>query len=75
MLKPSDVREERNEFMARNTRDAGLTFKEKMERVMKRTLDRLHKELDERFARLTDTDMKFGLLLAVDGQCHDSVTI
>ena len=54
-----------------NTRDAGLTFKEEMERVMKGTLDRLHREMDERFARLTDTDMKFGFLLDVDGLCHD----
>ena len=53
-----------------NTRDAGLTFKKEMERVMKETLDRLHREM-ERFAHLMDTDMKFEFHLDVEGLCHD----
>ena len=50
-----------------NSRDAGLTAKEEMERVMKGTLDRLHREMDKRFACLHDTDAKFGFLLDVEG--------
>ena len=53
-----------------NSRDAGLTAKEEMERVMKETLDRLNREIDERFARLHDTDTKFGFLLDVGGLCY-----
>ena len=53
-----------------NSRDAGLTAKEEMERVMKGTLDRLHRKMVERFARLHDTDTKFGLLLDVEGLCY-----
>ena len=41
-----------------------------MERVMKGTLDSLHRELDERFARLHDIDAKFGFLLDVEGLCY-----
>ena len=37
---------------------------------MKGTLDRLHREMDERFARLHDTDAKFGFLLDVEGLCN-----
>ena len=55
-----------------NSRDAGLTAKEEMDRVMKGTIDRLHREMDERFARLHDTDAKFGFLLDVEGLCHDA---
>ncbi|XP_072129186.1 zinc finger MYM-type protein 1-like [Mobula birostris] len=55
-----------------NSRDAGLTAKEEMERVMKGTLDRLHREMDERFARLHDTDAKFGFLLDVKGLCYST---
>ena len=39
---------------------------------MKGTLDRLHREMDERLARLHDTDAKFGLLLDVEGLCYGS---
>ena len=53
-----------------NLRDAGLTSNGEMERVMKGTLDRLHREMDERFARLHDTDAKFGFLLDVEGLCY-----
>ncbi|XP_022237284.1 uncharacterized protein LOC106478051 [Limulus polyphemus] len=53
-----------------NSRDAGLTAKEEMERVMKGTLDCLHREIDESFARLHDTDAKFGFLLDVEGLCY-----
>ena len=37
---------------------------------MKGTLDRLHREMDERFTRLHDTDAKFGFLLDVEGLCY-----
>ena len=47
-----------------------LTNKEEIERVMKVTLDRLHTKMDERFARLHDTDAKFGFLLNVEGLCY-----
>lgn len=57
-----------------NSIDIGLTAKEEMERVMKRTLDRLYKEMDARFARLYDTDIKFGFLLDVKGLCYDADT-
>ena len=50
-----------------NSRDAGLTAKEEMESVMKGTLDHLHREMDKRFARLHNTDAKFGFLLDVEG--------
>ncbi len=64
-------RERRKKRMAdENSRDAGLTAKEEMERVMKGTLDSLHREMDERFARLHDTDAKFGFLLDVEGLCY-----
>ncbi|XP_022239273.1 uncharacterized protein LOC111085357 [Limulus polyphemus] len=53
-----------------NSRDAGLTAKEEMERVMKGTFDCLHREMDKRFARLHDTDAKFGFLLDVEGLCY-----
>lgn len=53
-----------------NSRDAGLSAKEEMERVMKGTLDRLHREMDERFTRLHDTDAKFRFLLNVEGLCY-----
>lgn len=53
-----------------NSRDAGLSAKEEMERVMKGTLDCLHREMDERFTRLHDTDAKFGFLLDVEGLCY-----
>ncbi|XP_013778831.1 uncharacterized protein LOC106463354 [Limulus polyphemus] len=46
-----------------NSRNARLTAKEEMERVMKGTLDRLHREMD-------DTDSKFGFLLDVEGLCY-----
>ena len=57
-----------------NSRDSGLTAKEEMERVMKGTLDSLHREMDERFARLHDTDAKFGFLLDVEG-CVTALTV
>ncbi|XP_053153204.1 uncharacterized protein LOC128345369 [Hemicordylus capensis] len=54
------------------SRDAGLTAREEMERVMKGTLDRLNKELDQRFTRLHDTDAKFGFLLDIEGLCYSA---
>ena len=53
-----------------NSRDAGLTAKEEMEGVMKGTFDHFHREMDERFTRLHDTDVKFGFLLDVKGLCY-----
>lgn len=52
------------------SRDAGLTDKQEIERVMKGTIDRLYMEMDERFTRLHDTDEKFGFLLDVEGLCY-----
>ncbi|XP_071518363.1 uncharacterized protein [Panulirus ornatus] len=37
---------------------------------MKVTLDQLHREMDEKFTRLHDTDAKFGFLLDVEGLCY-----
>ena len=54
-----------------NSRDVGLIpVKEEMERVMKGLL---HREMDERFKRLQDTDTKFGFLLDVVGLCYGAV--
>ncbi|XP_053108997.1 uncharacterized protein LOC128326342 [Hemicordylus capensis] len=53
-----------------NSRDAGLTAKEEMERVMKGTLDHLHREMDESFTHLHNTDAKFGFLLDIEGLCY-----
>ncbi|XP_053158016.1 uncharacterized protein LOC128347425 isoform X2 [Hemicordylus capensis] len=64
-------RQRRKKRMAgENSRDAGLTAKEEMERVMKGTLDRFHREMDERLARLHDTDARFGFLLDIEGLCY-----
>ncbi|KAJ6668573.1 hypothetical protein lerEdw1_012055 [Lerista edwardsae] len=51
-------------------RDAGLTAKQEIERIMKGALDRLHRELDEIFTRLHNTDTKFGFLLDTNGLCY-----
>ncbi|XP_053101887.1 52 kDa repressor of the inhibitor of the protein kinase-like [Hemicordylus capensis] len=56
------------------SRDAGLTAREEMERVMKGALDRLNRELGERFTRLHDTDAKFGFLLDSEGLCYSADT-
>ena len=53
-----------------NSIDAGLTAKEEMERVTKEIVGRLHREMDERLARLHDTDTKFGFFLV---GCRDTV--
>ena len=45
-----DIRDEKR-IADENSRDAGLTTNEEIERVMKGTLDRLHTEMDGRFAR------------------------
>jgi hypothetical protein len=64
-------RQRRKKRMAgEQARDAGLTAKEEMNRVMKGTLDRLHREMNERFSRLHDTDTKFGFLLDVQKLCY-----
>ena len=48
-----------------NVRDAGLSATDQMKPVMKKALDRLHKEINDRFSRLFDIDVKFGFLLDV----------
>lgn len=53
-----------------NSKDAGITVKEDMGRDMKGTHDRFHREMNEGFARLQDTDAKFGFLIYVEGLCY-----
>ncbi|KMQ89321.1 52 kda repressor of the inhibitor of the protein kinase-like protein [Lasius niger] len=55
-----------------NSRDDELTVKGEMEKVMKRTLDRLYRGMNERFTRLQDIDAKFGFLLDVEGLCYNA---
>ncbi|XP_026828169.1 uncharacterized protein LOC113562587 [Ooceraea biroi] len=54
-----------------SSRDAGLTARQEMEKVMKESLDRLHVEMDERFTLLQDADSKFGFPLDVNALCYD----
>ncbi|KAJ6660909.1 hypothetical protein lerEdw1_017066 [Lerista edwardsae] len=56
-------------------RDAGLTAKQEMERVMRETLDHLHREMDERFTHLHDDDTKFGFLLDTEGLCYSDENV
>ncbi|XP_072172633.1 zinc finger MYM-type protein 1-like [Diadema setosum] len=63
-------RRRKKQMAGEQARDAGLTAKEEMERVMKGTLDRIHTEMGERFTRLNDTDAKFGFLLNVKELCY-----
>ncbi|KAJ8045247.1 hypothetical protein HOLleu_08215 [Holothuria leucospilota] len=67
-------RRRKKRMSSENSRDTGLTAKEEMERVMKGTLDRLNREMDDRFQRLHDTDSKFGFLLNVHGLCYCTVS-
>ena len=53
-----------------NVRDAGLSATDQMKRVMKGALDRLHKEMNDRFSRLFDIDVKYGFLLDVQRLCY-----
>ena len=53
-----------------NIRDAGSSATDQMKRVMKGALDRLHKEMNDRFSRLFDIDVKFGFLLDVHILCY-----
>ena len=53
-----------------NARDAGLSASNEMKRVMNGSLDRLHKEINDRFFRLFDVDSKFGFLLDVQSFCY-----
>ena len=48
-----------------NVRDVGLSATDQMKRVIKGGLDRLYKEINDRFSRLFDIDVKFGFLLDV----------
>ena len=56
------------------SRDAGLSAKEEMERVMKGTVDRLFNELKSRSVRLQEIDEKFGFLLDMEGLCFKAET-
>jgi hypothetical protein len=51
-------------------RDAGLTVKEELSRIMKATIDRLQTEMDHRFKRLHDEDIKFEFLLNSKELCY-----
>ena len=53
-----------------NVRDAGLSATDQMKRVMKGALDRLYKEMNDRFSWLFDIDIKFGFLLDVQRICY-----
>ena len=53
-----------------NVRDAGLSATDQMKRVVKGALDRLYKEMNDRFSRLFDIDVKFGFLLDVQRICY-----
>ena len=53
-----------------NIRDAGLWATDQIKRVMKEVLDRLHKEINDRFSPLFDIDVKFGFLLDVQRLCY-----
>jgi hypothetical protein len=59
-------------MIGENSRDIRQTAKKEMERVMKETLDRLHREMDEKCAQLHDTDVKFGFLFDVKELCYDA---
>src|ERR1700729_1038517 len=63
-------RRRKKRMTGENLIDAGLTEKEEIDRVMKVTLDRLHREMAVRLTRLHDTDAKFGFLLDVEGLCY-----
>ena len=52
-----------------DVRDAGLSATDQMKRDMKGALDRLHKEMNDRFSQLFDIVVKFGFLLDVQRIC------
>ena len=53
-----------------DARDACLTVKEELSRIVKATVDRLQTEMDHRFKRLHDEDFKFGFLLNTEELCY-----
>ncbi|GBL80118.1 hypothetical protein AVEN_29112-1 [Araneus ventricosus] len=57
-------------MVGENSQDAGLSAKNEMEKVMKSTLHRIHMEINERFFRLNEMDLKFGFLLNVEELCY-----
>ncbi|GBN77815.1 hypothetical protein AVEN_123080-1 [Araneus ventricosus] len=61
-------------MVGENSQDAGLSAKNEMERVMKSTLDHIHMEINERFFRLNEMDLKFGFLLNVEELCYGHIT-
>ena len=60
----------KKELAGENVRDEGLSATDQMKRVMKGALNRLHKEMNNRFSRLFDIDVKFGFLLDVQRLCY-----
>lgn len=51
-------------------RDEPLAADLEIERIMKQTVDRVQREIDDRFTRLRDTDALFGFLLDADHLCY-----
>ncbi|GBM38518.1 hypothetical protein AVEN_110196-1 [Araneus ventricosus] len=66
--------EKKKKIIGENSHDAGLSSKNEIERVMKSTLDRIHMEINERFFRLNEMDLKFGFLLNVEELCYGHKT-
>ena len=54
---------------SKNARYAGLSTRNEMKRLIKEVLDRLHKEICNRFFRLFDIDFKIGFLLDFQSFC------
>ena len=53
-----------------NVRDAGLLATDQMKRVMKGALDRLHKEMNDRFSWLFDIGVKLAFCLMSQEFCY-----
>ena len=68
-LNLKEGRDAKKRMAGANVRDAGLSATDQMKRVMKGALDRLYKEMNDRFSQLFDIDVKFGFLLDVQRMC------
>ena len=62
-LNLKEGRDAKKRMAGENVRDAGLSVTYQMKRIIKGALDRLHKEMNDRFSRLFDIDVKFSFLL------------
>ncbi|GBM00609.1 hypothetical protein AVEN_77405-1 [Araneus ventricosus] len=62
--------EKKKKMVGENSQDAGLSAKNEFESVMKSTLNRIHMEINERFFRLNEMDLKLGVLLNVEELCY-----